>query len=117
MATAALEYHHVHDNFKLVNKNPYDLVHLHHQHEPTISKQLAGPEIIPAVDPKTLIGEALHRRVESIDHELCEPGDEDTFFVADLGDVYRQHLRWKKALPRIKPFYGKQSLFSLSPTT
>ena len=58
--------------------------------------------------PKQLIGQALHQRVEAIDHEMCEPGDEDTFFVADLGEVYRQHLRWKKNLPRVRPFYGKQ---------
>lgn len=57
--------------------------------------------------PKQLIGEALHERVEAIDHEMCEPGEEDTFFVADLGEVYRQHLRWKKNLPRVRPFYGK----------
>lgn len=59
------------------------------------------------VSPKQLIGEALHHRVEAIDHEMCDPGDEDTFFVADLGDVYRQHLRWKKNLPRVRPFYGE----------
>lgn len=59
------------------------------------------------INPKQLIGEALHRRVEAIDHEMCEPGDEDTFFVADLGDVYRQHIRWKKNLPRVRPFYGR----------
>lgn len=58
---------------------------------------------------KQLIGNALRERVESIDHEYCEPGDEDTFFVADLGEVYRQHLRWKLNLPRVKPFYGKIS--------
>ncbi|KAF4120693.1 ornithine decarboxylase [Geosmithia morbida] len=58
------------------------------------------------IDPKKLIGNALHQRVEAIDHEMCDPGDEDTFFVADLGEVYRQHLRWKKNLPRIKPFYA-----------
>ena len=56
--------------------------------------------------PKQLIGDALRTRVESIDHEFCEPGEEDTFFVADLGEVYRQHLRWKLNLPRVKPFYG-----------
>lgn len=55
---------------------------------------------------KLLIGDALRQRVESIDHESCEPGDEDTFFVGDLGEVYRQHMRWKKNLPRVKPFYG-----------
>lgn len=56
--------------------------------------------------PKDLIGAALRERVENIDHEYCDPGDEDTFFVADLGEVYRQHLRWKKNLPRVKPFYA-----------
>ena len=60
--------------------------------------------------PKRLIGDALKERVESIDHDVCEPGDEDTFFVADLGEVYRQHMRWKLNLPRVKPFYGKISL-------
>ncbi|KAH6626120.1 pyridoxal-dependent decarboxylase [Chaetomium sp. MPI-SDFR-AT-0129] len=55
---------------------------------------------------RQLIGNALRERVESIDHEYCEPGDEDTFFVADLGEVYRQHLRWKLNLPRVKPFYA-----------
>ncbi|KAK9777554.1 putative Ornithine decarboxylase [Seiridium cardinale] len=55
---------------------------------------------------KHLIGDALRRRVESIDHESCDPGDEDTFFVGDLGEVYRQHMRWKKNLPRVKPFYA-----------
>jgi ornithine decarboxylase len=57
--------------------------------------------------PKNIIGAALKEKVESIDHEACEPGDEDTFFVADLGEVYRQHMRWKLNLPRVKPFYGE----------
>lgn len=56
--------------------------------------------------PKKLIGDALKERVEKIDQEICEPGDEDTFFVADLGEVYRQHMRWKLNLPRVKPFYA-----------
>lgn len=55
---------------------------------------------------KELIGDALRQRVENIDHEDCEPGEEDTFFVADLGEIYRQHLRWKRNLPRVKPFYA-----------
>ncbi|KAI1171229.1 ornithine decarboxylase [Nemania sp. FL0916] len=59
-----------------------------------------------AVVAKQMIGDALRRRVESIDHESCDPGDEDTFFVGDLGEVYRQHMRWKKNLPRVKPFYA-----------
>lgn len=56
--------------------------------------------------PKQLIGDALHRRVQNIDHESCDAGDEDTFYVCDLGEVYRQHMRWKMNLPRVKPFYA-----------
>jgi ornithine decarboxylase len=67
-------------------------------------------ELNGANNPKQLIGAALKDRVENIDHDICEPGDEDTFFVADLGEVYRQHMRWKLNLPRVKPFYGRLPL-------
>lgn len=61
---------------------------------------------------KQLIGEALKGRVEAIDSDVCSVGDEDAFFVADLGEVYRQHLRWKKNLARVKPHYGKSDQFA-----
>lgn len=69
-------------------------------------KNLAVDHNHGAVVAKQMIGDALRQRVESIDHESCDPGDEDTFFVGDLGEVYRQHMRWKKNLPRVKPFYA-----------
>lgn len=82
--------------------------HVSHPHVTLKTPQSLEPlQQHGVINPKELIGEALHQRVEAIDHELCEPGDEDTFFVADLGEVYRQHLRWKKNLPRVRPFYGK----------
>lgn len=56
---------------------------------------------------KQLIGAALQKRVENIDPETCGVGEEDAFFVADMGEVYRQHLRWKMNLKRVKPHYGK----------
>jgi len=67
-----------------------------------------GHHGVPTSGPsaKELIDDALRDRVENIDHEICDPGEEDTFFVADLGEVYRQHLRWKLNLPRVKPFYA-----------
>jgi ornithine decarboxylase len=65
-----------------------------------------------AVSPRQIIGDALRQRVENIDVDLCHPDEEDTFFVADLGDVYRQYQRWKLNLPRVRPFYGKLSLFT-----
>jgi ornithine decarboxylase len=56
---------------------------------------------------KQLIAHALKSRVEAIDSDTCNVGEEDAFFVADLGEVYRQHLRWKKNLGRVKPHYGE----------
>jgi ornithine decarboxylase len=56
---------------------------------------------------KCLIGNSLRKRVESINDDTCDAGDEDAFFVADLGEVYRQHLRWNKCLDRVKPHYGQ----------
>lgn len=60
---------------------------------------------------KQLIGAALKSRVEAIDSDTCNVGDEDAFFIADLGEVYRQHMRWKKNLSRVKPHYGKFMLY------
>ncbi|KAJ2972153.1 hypothetical protein NQ176_g7319 [Zarea fungicola] len=79
-------------------------------HSPQFLAKRLPINAVPALDGpaigRRLIGEALTARVEAIDHDLCEPGEEDTFFVADLGDVYRQHLRWKKNLARVRPFYA-----------
>jgi ornithine decarboxylase len=68
---------------------------------------------------KQLIGEALKSRVEAIDHDTCNVGEEDAFFVADLGEVYRQHMRWKKNLARVKPHYGEfpRAALTCSPLT
>lgn len=98
----------------LLNRlEPFDYINNHIYQKPTTNHHGAVFESNNAdkkhrgfVDPKLLIGQALRQRVESIDHESCDPGDEDTFFVADLGEVYRQHLRWKRNLPRVKPFYA-----------
>lgn len=55
---------------------------------------------------KVLTKNMLKGRVEAIDTDTCAAGDEDAFFVADMGEVYRQHLRWKMNLKRVKPHYG-----------
>lgn len=59
------------------------------------------------VSPKQIVGEALRQRIDAVDGDQCLPGEEDTFFVADLGEVYRQYQRWKMNLPRVRPFYGE----------
>ena len=53
-----------------------------------------------------LVLDLLKQRIAAIDTDTCGPGEEDAFYVADLGEVYRQHLRWKMNLGRVKPFYG-----------
>ncbi|WQF79579.1 Putative ornithine/DAP/Arg decarboxylase, alanine racemase/group IV decarboxylase [Colletotrichum destructivum] len=99
MATAAIEHFapatiNYASTYQPVLKTSHFVDHAHHHSKHGVT------------NPKQLIGDALRQRVESIDHEICEPGDEDTFFVGDLGEVYRQHMRWKLNLPRVKPFYA-----------
>ncbi len=55
---------------------------------------------------KEMIGAALQKHIGSVNPHECEDGAEDAFFVADLGDVYRQNMRWKKHLPRVTPHYA-----------
>lgn len=55
---------------------------------------------------RALVQKVLKEQIAHIDTDTCEPGEEDAFYVADLGEVYRQHLRWKLNLARVKPFYG-----------
>jgi len=63
---------------------------------------------------KELVRETFRQRVESVDTDVCFAGDEDAFFVADMGHVYRQHMRWKTNLKRVKPHYGTSAESKLS---
>lgn len=58
------------------------------------------------------VGEIARQKLNSIlaDHKW-DTDRENAFFVADLGEVVRQHLRWKALLPRIEPFFGKPLIF------
>jgi ornithine decarboxylase len=56
---------------------------------------------------KDLVLQILKKRAAEVDVDNCGPGEEDAFYVADMGEVYRQHMRWKMNLSRVKPFYGK----------
>lgn len=61
---------------------------------------------------KVLTKDVLKGRIEAIDTDTCAAGEEDAFFVADMGEVYRQHLRWKMNLKRVKPHYGEFSFIN-----
>ncbi|KAJ8289508.1 hypothetical protein GJAV_G00002130 [Gymnothorax javanicus] len=38
--------------------------------------------------------------------ELSKRGSLDAFFVVELGEILRKHLRWVRAMPRVKPLYA-----------
>ncbi|KAL8826535.1 MAG: hypothetical protein Q9191_003739 [Dirinaria sp. TL-2023a] len=59
-----------------------------------------------AVLGRELVQSTLKERAEQVNTDICEPGQEDAFFVADMGEVYRQHLRWKMNLKRVRPHYA-----------
>ncbi len=64
---------------------------------------------------KQLTKDVFRERINGIDTDTCAPGEEDAFFVVDMGEVYRQHLRWKMNLKRVKPHYGESlSRFALA---
>ncbi|OJJ02381.1 hypothetical protein ASPVEDRAFT_53078 [Aspergillus versicolor CBS 583.65] len=55
---------------------------------------------------KDLVLDVLKKRAAEVDTDRCAPGEEDAFYVADMGEVYRQHLRWKMNLGRVRPFFA-----------
>uniref|UniRef100_A0A3P8UAZ6 ornithine decarboxylase n=1 Tax=Amphiprion percula TaxID=161767 RepID=A0A3P8UAZ6_AMPPE len=44
--------------------------------------------------------------VEQKINESSMTDDRDAFYICDLGDVLKKHLRWARALPRVTPFYA-----------
>ena len=107
---APLDYPDYSNNHVFLKRSLHNDIFEHHGHHGLHGHH---DELAPGLAAKELIGQALCQRVEKINHEFCDPGEEDTFFVADLGEVYRQHLRWKLNLPRVKPFYGMRLLTPL----
>ncbi|PWN29620.1 ornithine decarboxylase [Jaminaea rosea] len=52
------------------------------------------------------VEQQLRTVLANVDVDNCDANGENAFFVADLSEIYRQHLRWLRALPRIVPFYA-----------
>lgn len=56
--------------------------------------------------PEPMIYQTMQQKIQEWSKE-----DDECFAVCDLGDVYRQHMRWKRHLPRVEPFYGMYNNF------
>jgi ornithine decarboxylase len=63
--------------------------------------------------PDELVDLAIEGNIARI-AKRCLVGGDESFFVADIGQVIRQHRRWTQNLPGIRPYYGmKFSVFPL----
>lgn len=79
---------------------------------PTPIVPAAAP--LPAVHSGSIV-ENFRAALEEIDMDECEAHGENAFFVCDLAEVWRQHMRWKKELGyRVEAFFG-ESLFCAGP--
>ncbi|CAR26580.1 hypothetical protein ZYGR_0H03980 [Zygosaccharomyces rouxii] len=74
-----------------------------HAHSAKLSNKVAD---LPYEQPHDEIFAALKNRIEDINHDVCEPGDENSFFVCDIGEVGRLHKNWFRELPRVQPYYA-----------
>lgn len=79
---------------------------LHDDHTHMLVKEEYNNKVADKKLSKLLVGDALRSQIESIDLDTCLAGGEDSFFVADIGNVYHQYVRWINHLPRVEPFYA-----------
>ncbi|CAN3374103.1 ornithine decarboxylase [Diutina rugosa] len=76
-------------------------------HAPKMSMAAPVPAPVPpsAVVASTAVAKALYKQIQ-VDHEVCDAGDEDSFFVCDLGEIRRAFAQWQHQLPMVKPYYA-----------
>lgn len=65
---------------------------------------LLGDEVI--APPETLTKDCLKKYMKRMCERFNRNEEEQSFFMADLGEMYRQHRRWERNLEKVKPFYG-----------
>ncbi|KAK5998529.1 Ornithine decarboxylase [Cladobotryum mycophilum] len=53
-----------------------------------------------------LVDDTIKEQIAHIERQPCTVGFDDSFFVADVGEICRQHDRWVSHLPDIMPFYA-----------
>ena len=69
-----------------------------------------------AFSPDQLATFVIQARLAMLNPDSGRVEDDEPFFVADLGQVHRQHQRWTHHLPTVQPFYGLHAIASpLSP--
>jgi hypothetical protein len=57
------------------------------------------------LSPDELVDLAIESHIARVVKRSVVGGDE-SFFIADLGQILRQHRRWTQNMPGIRPYYG-----------
>lgn len=88
----------------------HDENHLNFLKDPDVATSFAAPVIdetdLSALAAANLVKSTLVTEINKIDHDVCDAGDEDSFFVADLGEVYRSYQMWMDRIPQVHPHYA-----------
>lgn len=45
--------------------------------------------------------------VQEVIQKIVENGQEDGFFICNLSEIVGRYQQWQRAMPRVKPFYGR----------
>lgn len=91
-----------HNNLTPISDTPNHTT-FHHNHDDDVHIENLPPLLRGHPDVHLRNGVMRAARLAAVQ----EVDSEKAFFVADLSSVYMQHLRWKKCLPEIEPFYGR----------
>jgi hypothetical protein len=76
--------------------------------ETIIVEKKDSPREYRNLSPEQLVDLTIDTGITHAEKHAAVGGDE-SFFVVDLGEVSRQHRRWKKGLPNVQPYYGKHT--------
>ena len=70
--------------------------------------RINNPDFInlPHEPNHSVINEQLINHIDKINNETCLAGEENSFFIGDLGELDNLFKNWKLQLPRIQPFYA-----------
>ena len=61
---------------------------------------------LPHEPNHSIINKQLINHINKINNETCLPGEENSFFIGDLGELDNLFKNWILQLPRIQPFYA-----------
>ncbi|BCR91942.1 type III PLP-dependent enzyme [Aspergillus chevalieri] len=89
----------------LATKHKPEIIHSHNNFN-ALGNHGGDESLQSRLTAKDLVLDVLKKRAAEVDVDRCGAGEEDAFYVADMGEIYRQHLRWKMQLGRVKPFYA-----------